>query len=187
MTRIFRYIHKSDTGMAPCIDNGLLSLATCKPKIRVGAKPGDWVMGFYPSPAPSGTLCWAGRIGNILDIGRYEAEYRGRSDAVYRQQQDGGFRRLRPDYHPGTNEIRKDLSGPALVFDPSATWYLGDQPLMLPETLMHLAARGQGHRVNGTSESDVAVLTAWLASASPAGFHGKLRHPQPPRKPLQHC
>jgi hypothetical protein len=41
MIRIFRYILKNDSGMAPCIDNGLVSLATCKPKIRASAQHGD--------------------------------------------------------------------------------------------------------------------------------------------------
>jgi hypothetical protein len=35
-----------DTGAAPHVQNGLLSLAICKPKIRLGAVPGDVIFGF---------------------------------------------------------------------------------------------------------------------------------------------
>ena len=96
MTRIFRYILQHDTGMAPCIDRGLLSLATCKPKIRAGARVGEWVIGFRPSPAPRGLVVWAGRVAQSLEVGDYERKYRGRSDAVYRAKVGGGYNRLQP-------------------------------------------------------------------------------------------
>jgi hypothetical protein len=100
MTRIFRYILKNDTGMAPCIDGGLVSLAACKPKIRGSAQPGDWVVGFFPKPEPRGLVAWAGRISRRVEIGDYEAEFRGRSDAVYRAKPNGEFKRLRPRLPP---------------------------------------------------------------------------------------
>lgn len=177
MTRIFRYILKTDSGIAPCIDGGLVSLATCKPKVRASARPGDWVVGFYPRPAPRGIVAWAGRIADRLDVGEYEIKHRGRADAVYRAKPDGTFKRLRPDYHPGANEIRKDLSGPALIFDPAATWYFGGEPKMLPERLIGIAAKGQGHRVNGTTVDDLRELLEWLQGLAAPGIHGAPRHP----------
>lgn len=176
MTRIYRYILQADTGMAPCIDSGHLTLATCKPKIRASAKAGDWVLGFCPRPFERGLLAWAARVARKVEIGDYEREFRGRPDAVYRQKADGSFKRLRPDYHPGANEIRKDLSAPALVFDERATWYFGDEPRSLPDHLLHLAAGGQGHRVNGAGESDVKALWDWLGALDAKGIIGKPRH-----------
>lgn len=184
MTRIFRYVLRHDTGMAPCVDGGLVSLATCKPKIRASAKPGEWVVGFRPSPAPRGLVVWAGRVAHVVAIGDYERQYRGRSDAVYWAKPGGEFKRLRPDYHPGENEFRKDTTAPALVFDPDATWYFGREPHMVPEHLMHLAARGQGHRVNGVNDGDAAALQAWLASIVRPGVHGVPRDGTP-KKPLR--
>lgn len=176
MTRIFRYILQADTGMAPCIYGGRLTLATCKPKIRSSAKPGDWVLGFYPRPFERGLLAWAGRIARKAEIGDYEREFRGRPDAVYRLKSDGSFKRLRPDYHPGEKEIRKDMSAPALVFDERATWYFGDEPKSLPDHLLHLAAGGQGHRVNGVHDGDADGLLAWLTDLGAAGIIGRPRH-----------
>src|SRR6476659_8512748 len=116
MTRILRYILQHDTGMAPCVDDGLVSLATCKPGIRVSARPGEWIVACRPSPAPRGLAVWAGRVADSIEVGEYERQHRGRPDAVYRAKPGGGFKRLRPDYHPGENELRKDTSAPVLVF-----------------------------------------------------------------------
>jgi hypothetical protein len=182
MTRILRYILQHDGGMAPCIDDGLVSLATCKPKIRGTAKPDEWVIGFCPRPHPRGLVIWAGRIAHSVEVGNYERQHRGRSDAVYRARPGGGFKRLRPDYHPGENEFRKDTSAPVLVFDPDATWYFGREPHMMPEHLIHLAAAGRGHRVNGVSDGDAKALKKWLRSIAPPGVHG-VPHEIPPKRP----
>lgn len=45
-TRIWAYVCPRDDGNAPNLSNGLLTLAACKPKIRLGAVPGDIVFGF---------------------------------------------------------------------------------------------------------------------------------------------
>lgn len=179
MTRIFRYILASDNGMAPCIDDGLVSLATCKPAVRSSARPGDWVIGCFPKPAPRGVVAWAARIAECISVGEYETRYRGRSDAVYRENADGTFRRLRPDYHPEPDQVRKDTRAPVLVFDTAAAWYFGDQPEMLPDDLMHLAAQGQGHRVKLREIGDLELLQAWLAGIAKPGILGKPRHAAP--------
>jgi hypothetical protein len=189
MTRIYRYTLASDTGMAPCIDGGWVSLATCKPRIRRGAKPGDWVIGFFPAPKgePRGRVAWAGRISRRVEIGDYEREFRDRSDAVYRAKPNGEFKCLRPGYHTSKDAFRKDISAPALVFDPHLTWYFGNQPKMLPDSLMHLAAKGRPDLVNGTADGDLAALAAWLSQAHPPGILGTPRHPPLPATPRRKC
>lgn len=171
----YRYILAYDDGWAPCIDSGLVTLATCKPKIRKGAEVGDWVAGFYPGSQNRGVVAWVGRVASKLVIGDYEKTYRGRRDAVYRQKLDGTFERLNPGYHNNENEIRKDLSAPVLVFDKSATWYFGDAPHELPFDLLALAGQGQGHRVRLRLPGDVRRLQQWLLSSGPAGIYGKPR------------
>ena len=46
MSRIYFYKLTSDNGGAPCVQDRLLSLAICKPKIRMNAQPGDLIFGF---------------------------------------------------------------------------------------------------------------------------------------------
>lgn len=173
MTRLFRYILRFDSGMAPCIDNGLTTLATCKPVIRRSACPGDWVAGFLPRPHARGLVAHAGRVREVLDIGSYERTHGGRSDAIYRERSDGTFECLRSDYHPEEYDRRKDKSGPVLIFEEGAAWYFGDRPQILPAKLSHLAAAGRGHRVSGASEKDIAAFEEWLRSSWPPGYHGR--------------
>ena len=40
LARFYRYVLVSDDGVAPCVDNNLLTLATCKPLIRRTARVG---------------------------------------------------------------------------------------------------------------------------------------------------
>lgn len=166
-----RYILRHDTGIAPCVDDGLLTLATCKPTIRRTARAGDWVMGYRPSPAPRGLVVWAGRVSEVIDVGDYERRHRGRLDAIYRAKASSGFERLRPDYHSEEREFRKDTSAPVLVFDRDATWYFGAEPRMMPEHLMHLAGAGRGHRVGGVNDGDPTALQAWLETIGSPGIH----------------
>ncbi|HEX8262266.1 MAG TPA: hypothetical protein VF547_05270 [Allosphingosinicella sp.] len=134
------------------------------------------MLGFFPRPAPAGLVGWAARVERKVAVEDYEAAFPGRPDAVYRFAPDGSVTRLRPDYHAGEDQIRKDLSAPVLVFDPEAAWYFGDRPRLLPEPLMHLAASGQGHRVNGRRPGDESALAAWLAEQGPPGILGRPRH-----------
>lgn len=186
MTRILRYILQHDSGMAPCIDGGLVSLATCKPKIRASAKRGEWVIGFRPSPAPRGLVVWAGRVACSVAVGEYECQHRGRKDAVYLLKPDGQYKRLNPYYHQTPDQFRKDTTAPVLIFNKLATWYFGREPHMMPDHLMHLAAGGRGHRVNGVNEGDAAALESWLASIALPDIHGKPRDGVP-AKPRRCC
>ena len=56
---------------------------------------------------------------------------------------------------------------------------------MLPDSLMCLAAKGQGHRVNGTADGDLAAMRAWLLETAPPGIHGMPRHPPLPTAPTR--
>jgi hypothetical protein len=167
--------------MAPCPDDGLLTLAVCKPRIRAAAKVGDWIAGFCPVSAkatlkrPPGMLAYIGQVREMHPVGEYERRHTGRADAIYREQTDGSFYRKRPTYHDDANAIRKDLSAGVVVLDPDKSWYFGDKPLPLIDEFLSLAAQGVGHRVNGASELQIAGLLAWLRECCPPGRHGNPR------------
>ena len=175
MMRLRRYILKDDNGMAPCVEGGVMTLATCMKDIRKSAEVGDWIAGFMPVPYDRGLLVYAGRIARVLDWGPYEDEFRGRKDAVYRVHPNSQIERLLDDYHADEKRMKKDLSAPVVVFDENAFWYFGGKPERLPHRLQHLAVRGRGPRVNGTTEGDVNYLEKWLRSTYPAGVHGEPR------------
>lgn len=176
MNRFFRYILVTDNGTAPSADDELLSLATCKPSIRRSAKPGDWVAGFMPRPFERGLIVYAGRVGQICEWTDYARAYPQRRDAVYAPDGAGGFKRLKPSYHNDPELIRKDLSGPALVFEKERSWYFGSSPLALPPALAHLAPSGKGHRVNGAGPADILTFESWLREQRAPGAHAPPRH-----------
>lgn len=173
MSRIYRYILVHDHGIAPCPEDQLITLATCKPEIRRMAKPGDWVLGFCPGSLERGMLLWGGKVKQVMAHGEYERAHRGRPDALYRERTDGTFERVDPAYHPAEDEMMRDLSGPVLVFDRRLSVYLDGHAVLLPEDLFHLAPTGRGHRVNGTGLGDTQRLDAWLRSMmTPRGALG---------------
>lgn len=177
MTRAYRYILTHDSGMAPCPDGGLISLATCKPVIRRVAQPGDWVLGFRPGSLERGLMLWAGKVAERMSHGEYQRQHTNRSDAVYRMGKDGDYERLDPAYHPSQAEMDRDVREPVLLFDRSVSIYLNGQPAPLPASLAHLAAAGRGHRVSELSTCELAELERWVAQLAPGET--------PLRKPVQ--
>lgn len=174
MTRIYRYILDTDCGMAPCFDAGTISLATCKPGIRKHAQEGDWVAGFWPGSDHRGLLVWAGRVSRSMPTGEYQLSHSKRPDAVYSERRDKTFERLKRGYHCDPKQMERDVGNPVLLFERSANWYFGSSPRELPDVLMHLAAKGQGYRVNFREDGDLERSIAWLFECEP-GVHGKPR------------
>ncbi|GGD44387.1 hypothetical protein GRI62_10650 [Erythrobacter arachoides] len=168
MTRAYRYILTHDSGMAPCPDGGLISLATCKPVIRRVARPGDWVLGFRPGSLERGLMLWAGRVAEKMSHGEYQRQHGNRSDAVYRMGKNGDYERLDPAYHPSQAEMDRDVREPVLLFDKAVSVYLGGQPASLPDTLAQLAAAGRGHRVSEVAPDELAALERWIGALTPA-------------------
>jgi hypothetical protein len=70
-----------DSGGAPCVQKGLLSLAICKPMIRSSARCGDFILGFAAnSLRPSDNrLIYAARVTRKLCNGEY---YKDRKTAT---------------------------------------------------------------------------------------------------------
>lgn len=113
------YVYKltCDNGGAPCIYGRELSLSICKPRIRMDAQVGDWIVGFGGKSKPElrDRLIYIARITTAEANGEYYAkpEYRKRPDCVYRRT-ESGF-----EYVPGSRyhepeDLQQDLgSSPA--------------------------------------------------------------------------
>ena len=74
-----------DSGGAPCIHNGQLSLAICKPAIRRTAKSGDYILGFAANSLyENNCLIYVAKVGNTLSGQEYYArKYQKRPDCTY--------------------------------------------------------------------------------------------------------
>ena len=86
MSRRFVYKLMYDSGGAPCVADGLLSLAICKPQIRRSAVRGDWVYGFGGNnDDPPNRLVFIAKVSQRIPSGRYYelSEFADRADAIY--------------------------------------------------------------------------------------------------------
>jgi len=84
---LFVYRLTTDDGGAPCVVNGLLSLAICKPMIRKKAKPGDLIFGFAANSLHSDNrLIYVARVAKAIPGGDYyrQRQYAGRPDRIYK-------------------------------------------------------------------------------------------------------
>lgn len=188
MSRLFSYIVVHDTGDAPCVDCGLLTLATCKPNIRRAAAIGDWVAGFHSisSRKPGwaqGRLIWIGQVSDVVSPGQYSFYYRHRRDAAYRRISDTEYERLRPHYHDDPKSFAKDLKAPVLIFDPRQTWYFGGAaPHTLPDDLSNFFARDIGHR---SFEANLTSFEPLLTHMQNLRDHRAFGPPRDSPKPVE--
>ncbi len=181
MSKIWRYSLVDDNGMAPCAHGGVLTLTCCKPKIRKIAEVGDWVIGFVSRRVAKGspTVSWVGRVSQILPLGDYEIQFRGRPDAIYRRngfELDGeeSLEKIRDDdYHCGIES--RDWEGRnALVFEPF--WYWGNNSKIIPPSQIgDLIHPFVGETSKGSTPERVKELELWLAGLMAPGVHGKPR------------
>jgi hypothetical protein len=163
MSKIYVYKLTVDDGGAPCISNGTLSLAICKPAIRSNARPDDLILGFAANHLYSDNcLVYMARITEWLDGRTYFSKptYADRPDCVY--EWDG----RRFEWKAGSRfhshlHLEHDL-GEAPHFQrahvllsggPENFRYFGDRcPVGYKQTYSNLKtlveSLGQGHRVN---------------------------------------
>jgi hypothetical protein len=112
MLRIYLYKLTADSGGAPCVERGLLSLAICKPMIRCSAKCGDVIFGFAAnSLRPNDNrLIYAARVTQTLSNGEYykSSRYARRGDCIYRFRSGQCMWRRNAQHH-GPDDLVHDL------------------------------------------------------------------------------
>lgn len=89
MAKICFYKLTTDDGGAPCVQDGLLSLAICKPTIRSTAKRGDLIFGFAANSLRSDNrLLYIARVTDKLPDGQYytTARFAAREDCIYERR-----------------------------------------------------------------------------------------------------
>src|SRR6266511_5167701 len=192
MDRICYYIHTVDTGRAPSVDGGLLTLAICKPEIRRTADVGAWIIGFAPR-ALGWKLSYLAKVKAKLNGSQYygSEEYKKRSDTISETRSFGGFS-LRDHLVHDEGNIAADVGTSedgwqnAWVLVSKRFWYFGSNAVDLswtefPEPFAKLQRLTQGHRVNHTPKLRAElekILTSIGKNHSP-GVHG------PPRDSCQ--
>lgn len=121
--RLYSYVMTSDTGFAPSVSNGVLSLATCKPDIRRLASDDrhDFVMGIRGRTLARKTntgprrLVYLAEISEKIGFDSYynSAEFKGRKDNIYHRLGKSWIQDKNP-YHKHVNR-KTDLKSPTVL------------------------------------------------------------------------
>lgn len=111
MNRIYFYKLTNDNGAAPCVQSGLLSLAICKPMMRVKAEQGDLIFGFAAnSLSKDNRLIYIARVTTKASNGDYykKRRFMSRGDSIYRYRR-GRFVWRKGALHHGPDDVAHDL------------------------------------------------------------------------------
>lgn len=176
-SRIYRYVVRYDGGTAPRPFDGICSLAICKPGIRRGACPGDWVVGFRS--CHPGEVLYAMRVDEVLSLGDYWLDARfanrkpdatGYPDNIYKCAADGALIQVPNDVH-SRQDAAKDIDGRNVLLA-RTFWYFGRNSVPTPGGLRHLVHAGRHYSVHKNRRvHDVDHLERWLTAWEP-GMHG---------------
>src|SRR5258705_11986533 len=117
--RIYFYKMTADDGGAPHVHSYLLSLAICKPFIRMNACVGDLVVGFAATKLHrDNRLVYLAVVTCKLCAGDYykKKQYERRGDCIYEAVGNEFFRKQDARYHDVPEHLRHDLG--------NAPWYV---------------------------------------------------------------
>ena len=155
-TKIYFYKMIVDNGGAPCVQDGLLSLAICKPQIRSTIDIDNFIIGFGSNVLDNKLIYIAKITDKLLDGEYYKQEkYFYRDDCLY--SFDGQQYSLREDkkYHISNNTPTDEGNDIVLLSDnyryfgnKSSNDYKNKYPI-LTKIINSLK---QGHRLNHNTE-----------------------------------
>jgi hypothetical protein len=135
-----------DTGAAPHVRDGLLSLAICKPRIRAGAARGDVIFGFAGRSRAVNRgerLIYIAEVTDKLETpGEYyeRAEYRDRWDCIYARRGERLVWRPGSLFHRDGSSADTDL-GPAPMYPRAVVLISNEFRYMGAEGTMEYARR----------------------------------------------
>lgn len=163
MARCFSYIVARDYGFAPNPFHGVMTLATCKPKIRKSAQVGDYIIG-HAVKNHSHKLIFMMKVTEVSIFDKYWEDLRFQNkkpimngslvtkygDNIYHHE-NGKW--IQSDSHhsldrgePNPLNIEKDTKTTDRVLISTDFIYLGKSMLSLPKELRGYIHKTRGHR-----------------------------------------
>jgi hypothetical protein len=142
--RIYSYILTWDTGFAPNPQDGLLSLACCKPAIRRSAKKGDYIVAFFGKSnfdkKYAHSLAYIAKVDDVMSFQNYFLKFPTRMDCIY----DDRLQQLPNSFHNSSHR-KTDLSGQNVLLSKHFV-YFGDLNMKIDNRFLSMVA-GRGHKV----------------------------------------
>ncbi len=175
--RLFSYKLLHDTGFAPNPFHGTCTLATCKAKIRLKKRVGDWIAGFTSTGLNGDSvgderLIYLMHVSDKLGLDEYFragafaakipragaarcVERAG--DNIYYLERGQMMQVENPNHDP--SDMDDDTSG-EFVLVARRFYYFGSKPLVVPSQCRPNVPRAQAG--NGVRTHDVALAQAFL-------------------------
>ena len=190
----FIYIQTHDTGLAPCVSEGIWSLALCKPTIRRRAIKGDIVIAVTPSKDGHRLSSWA-KIKHQIPTDEYAKQYsKRRPDNIYEKLSGRYSRRsgVRHEMHNSKSDMEHDLGRngkSAFVLVAKDFFTFGDQALKteewldgLPQLSKEIQKLGRSFRRNHSDgvDKELKQLERLLGKKDFSKFHNKGFKPRDP-------
>ena len=165
MAKGYSYVVARDYGFAPNPFWGVLTLATCKPKIRKSANVGDYVIG-HSAASDGNKLIFIMKVGRVITFGEYwnsdEFEIkkpvmngsltRKYGDNIYHHNDEGEW--IQEDSHHSyengvvnMDNLKRDTSITDKVLIAEDFIYLGNSRIEFPEKFKGLICAHIGHNV----------------------------------------
>ena len=183
MTRkLYTYIVRKDTGLAPNPFWDVCTLAVCTPNHQGSrVRCGDWIAGFL-TKACDYRFLYAMEVEEMLGLDEYYRDSRFESkkpnlrgswkercgDNFYSRGNDGTWVQHRNRFHLSEDQKRKDTKY-ARAFVGHRFWYLGKSAAKMPAHFASLAG-GRGTRVNHNPVL-VEEFCSWVPEHFEIGVH----------------
>jgi len=192
---VFSYVIEHDLGFAPNPFHGVCTLGCCKPKIRVKARHGDYILGTGAAkPKLLGNLIYWMRVDEIVTFDEYWQDPRFRrkkavmagttylryGDNIYHRDggdtyhQEDSFH-SREDGSLSLGDLRRDTGSTDRVLIGHEFAYWGRAGLPLPDDLKCFIKKGPGHK-RKFSDAQIATWMTWLAAHPERGYIGEPAH-----------
>jgi Nucleotide modification associated domain 2 len=183
--KLYSYIVKYDTGLAPNPFWGYCTLAVCTPNhMGIKAQIGDWIIGTTPASRGS-KLVYAMHVSETLPFEKYYVDVRFEKkkpivdgswrercgDNMYYKSERGQWVQHPNYYHNSPESFKKDIKHPT-VFIAENFYYFGDKAVAIFPEFQDLIWKRQGIKSN----FDIVVVEMfvdWLKENFSSGILGK--------------
>ena len=196
MARLFTYVVAHDTGFAPNPFHGFCTLAVCKPRIRKGAKIGDWIIGTgsgAQGKGRGGNIVFAMRVTEDMAFDQYWNDPRFRDKRpdlnpevplewafgdcfYYRCAEDPTKWCQIPAGHCEHSSLEHDTSVDRVLISDDFVYWGGEGPALPEFRCIDLRKRGPAHRCNFPDDV-VDEVVAWIRRIQRSGDIGRYGDP----------
>ena len=185
MTKLYTYVVRHDQGFAPNPFHGFCTLANCKPQIRRGAQPGDWILGSASRAGGGpGHAVFAMRVSETMGFEEYWRDPRFRNkrpsrrsvvglcgDNIYHRDPTTGEWQQENSLH-GPEEIERDTSIDRVLIGDEFIYWGGDGPPVPLFMGEDIRTKRQGHRCRFPADV-VQEFIHWIRSMEERGCVGQ--------------